>query len=88
MVPPLSNAHPPPAIVLEASSRAIPKEQMPFVAKIDEEKSDEEGFASNSVRKDKDPVLKDPRVPLDFGSTVGTNLPVSPTDIAEKFSTQ
>ncbi|KAL5773610.1 hypothetical protein ACOSQ2_013534 [Xanthoceras sorbifolium] len=83
MVPPLSYAHPPPAVVLEGSSRDILEEKMPFVMEIDEEEFDEEELASNSVRKDKNPVFKDPGVPLDSGSTVGTNLPVSLTDIAE-----
>ncbi|KAL5765968.1 hypothetical protein ACOSP7_016585 [Xanthoceras sorbifolium] len=42
--------------------------------------SDEVRLVRSNAGKDKDPAFKEPRVPLDSGSTVGTNLQIPPID--------
>ncbi|KAL5793825.1 hypothetical protein ACOSP7_002419 [Xanthoceras sorbifolium] len=45
-------------------------------------KSDKEKRVRSSTNKDNDPALEGPRAALDFGSAVGTDLPIPSTEVA------
>ncbi|KAL5797623.1 hypothetical protein ACOSQ2_002443 [Xanthoceras sorbifolium] len=82
VVPPICYVPSPLEDVLEVTSNGIPEEQESFVMGIVKEKSDKEKRVRSSTNKDNDHALEGPGAALDFGSAVGTDLPIPSTKVA------